>query len=256
MKQLPVLWLVPFQWDFRFKKPTVSDCHRLKFAMAPSTQPLLGEKSSKLSMIYGVNEYEEMLRAKMAQNSEIAQLKALSPDQEGLSASGAEGMLKSGTEADGKSKKGKREFPTPNKPDPMPRELEFLFTRISPEQMLYMWNVYTALFCSQCACVLAYCFMLAQGLDWYLATALFSVPMAMLMIQNVYILHDAPHLLKSKLFRLCRFLLSNFYVDSMFTEEGWRTNMLCTIEQSKAAKKESLTWAATVAQNLAPSGSF
>ena len=33
----------------------------------------------------------------------------------------------------------------------MPRELEFLFTRISPEQMLYMWNVYTALFlCSMC----------------------------------------------------------------------------------------------------------
>ena len=130
----------------------------------------------------------------MSQNSEIAQLKALSPDQQGPSASAADGaMLKSGTEADGKSKKGKREFPTPNKPDPMPRELEFLFTRISPEQMLYMWNVYTALFCSQCACVLAYCFMLSQDVDWYLATALFGVPMAGLMIQNVYILHDVLH---------------------------------------------------------------
>ena len=159
--------------------------------MAPMKEPLLDR--SKLSMVYGVNEYEEMLRAKMAENSEIAQLKALSPDQEGPSASVAEGIMKSGTEADGKSKKGKREFPTPNKPDPMPRELEFLFTRISPEQMLYMWNVYTALFCAQCACVLAYCFMLSQGLDWYLATSLFSVPMAALMIQNVYILHDVLH---------------------------------------------------------------
>jgi len=155
-------------------------------------QPLLADRS-KLSMIYGVNEYEEMLRQKMSQNSEIAQLKAMSPDQQGPSASAADGMLKSSTEADGKSKKGKREFPTPNKPDPMPRELEFLFTRISPEQMLYMWNVYTALFCSQCACVLAYCFMLSQDVDWYLATALFGVPMAGLMIQNVYILHDVLH---------------------------------------------------------------
>ena len=99
-------------------------------------QPLLADRS-KLSMIYGVNEYEEMLRQKMSQNSEIAQLKVMSPDQQGPSASAADGMLKSSTEADGKSKKGKREFPTPNKPDPMPRELEFLFTRISPEQMLY-----------------------------------------------------------------------------------------------------------------------
>ena len=87
-------------------------------------------------MIYGVNEYEEMLRQKMSQNSEIAQLKALSPDQQGPSASAADGMLKSGTEADGKSKKGKREFPTPNKPDPMPRELEFLFTRILQNRCL------------------------------------------------------------------------------------------------------------------------
>ena len=130
-------------------------------------QPLLAERS-KLSMVYGVNEYEEMLRTKMTENSEIAQLKAMSPDQEGPKASAGEAgsVLKSGTEANGKSKKGKREFPTPNKPDPMPRELEFLFTRISPEQMLYMWNVYTALFCAQCACVLAYCFMLSQDVNW------------------------------------------------------------------------------------------
>ena len=160
--------------------------------MAPMDEPLLAR--SKLSMVYGVNEYEEMLRTKMSESSEIAQLKAMSPDEEGPKASGEAGsVLKSGTEADGKSKKGKREFPTPNKPDPMPRELEFLFTRISPEQMLYMWNVYTALFCAQCACVLAYCFMLSQDVNWYLATAAFSVPMAALMIQNVYILHDVLH---------------------------------------------------------------
>ena len=35
--------------------------------------------------------------------------------------------------------------------------------------------------------------MLSQDVDWYLATALFGVPMAGLMIQNVYILHDVLH---------------------------------------------------------------
>lgn len=141
-------------------------------------QPLL--LRSKLSIVYGVNEYEQQLRAKMSQNSELSQLQSLAPDQQG-------------SKADGKSEKGQRAFPTPNKPDPMPHELEFLFTRISVEQMLYMWNVYSALFVAQCSCVLAYCFMLSQGLDWYLATALFGVPMASLMIQNVYILHDVLH---------------------------------------------------------------
>ena len=52
-------------------------------------QPLLAERS-KLSMVYGVNEYEEMLRTKMTENSEIAQLKAMSPDQEGPKASAGE----------------------------------------------------------------------------------------------------------------------------------------------------------------------
>ena len=34
---------------------------------------------------------------------------------------------------------------------------------------------------AQCACVLAYCFMLSQDVNWYVATAVFSVPMAALM---------------------------------------------------------------------------
>eukprot|EP00972_Heterocapsa_arctica_P058663 8649587-Heterocapsa_arctica.AAC.1 len=34
-----------------------------------------------------------------------------------------------------RSHKTGRLFPTPNKPDPMPAELAFLFTKITPEQM-------------------------------------------------------------------------------------------------------------------------
>jgi len=157
-------------------------------------EPLLAEDRTKLSMFYGGGGYAEMDREKFKQYQEIATMKALAPDEQGPSASAAgSAMLKVQTETDGRSSKGKRAFPTPNKPDPMPQELEFLFTRISPEQMMYMWRIYTAVFVGQCSCVLAYCAMLSQGLDWYLATALFAVPFAALMIQNVYILHDVLH---------------------------------------------------------------
>ena len=43
-----------------------------------------------------------------------------------------------------RSLKTNRLFPTANKPDPMPQNLAFLFTKITPEQMMYMWNVLTA----------------------------------------------------------------------------------------------------------------
>jgi len=167
-------------------------------------QPLLKDEGStarrgKLSALYESDDYySRMMEEKLAQNDEIRELIAAQPDLQGKEKAaplqeGAKTMLAVHTETDGKSKKGKRAFPTPNKPDPMPEELAFLFTRISPEQMMYMWRIYTLIFTAQCSCVVAYCAMLASGLDWYMATALFSVPMAMLMIQNVYILHDVIH---------------------------------------------------------------
>ena len=103
--------------------------------------------------------------------------------------------LKSGKEVDGKKRWARRSSQRPTSGIlwlPWLCELEFLFTRISPEQMPHMWNVYMALSYSQCVCVLAYCFMLPQHVNWYLATAALSVPMAAL-IQNVYILHDVLH---------------------------------------------------------------
>jgi len=161
-------------------------------------QPLLSTEPGRLSILYSSNDYYAKLEEKLAEHDEIKELMAAAPDQQGKQKAapteeGGKTMLAVTTEKDGKSKKGKRNFPTPNKPDPMPEELAFLFTRIAPEQMMYMWRIYTLIFVSQCSCVLAYCGMLAVGLDWYLATALFSVPFAMLMIQNVYILHDVIH---------------------------------------------------------------
>ena len=51
-----------------------------------------------------------------------------------------------------RSLKTNRLFPTANKPDPMPQNLAFLFTKITPEQMMYMWNVLTASGKGWCGC--------------------------------------------------------------------------------------------------------
>ena len=53
-------------------------------------------------------------------------------------------MLKVEKNNENRSLKTNRLFPTANKPDPMPQNLAFLFTKITPEQMIYMWNVLTA----------------------------------------------------------------------------------------------------------------
>merc|ERR1712187_30237 len=48
-----------------------------------------------------------------------------------------------------KSKTTKRAIPTPNIPEPMPSGLAFMFTKISPEQKMYMWNIFTLIFVLQ-----------------------------------------------------------------------------------------------------------
>eukprot|EP00747_Dinoflagellata_sp_TGD_P115678 gnl/TRDRNA2_/TRDRNA2_172214_c0_seq2.p1 gnl/TRDRNA2_/TRDRNA2_172214_c0~~gnl/TRDRNA2_/TRDRNA2_172214_c0_seq2.p1 ORF type:complete len:418 (-),score=53.65 gnl/TRDRNA2_/TRDRNA2_172214_c0_seq2:162-1415(-) len=106
-------------------------------------------------------------------------------------------MLAIHTDEEGKSHMGKRAFPTPNKPDPMPDDLAFLFTKISSKQMMYLWNVYTALFVGQCSWVVLYCIGLRffgetwQGWCW--CTGVFAPVFMELMVQNVYCLHDVLH---------------------------------------------------------------
>merc|ERR1712137_939168 len=100
-------------------------------------------------------------------------------------------------DAEKRSKTTKRAIPTPNIPDPMPKELAFMFTKISPEQKMYMWNIYTLIFVMQCFGVVAYWaawqYGPAFGISWGMATAVYGVYMITLAIQNVYILHDVIH---------------------------------------------------------------
>merc|ERR1719203_2777813 len=60
--------------------------------------------------------------------------------------------------------------------------------------MMYMWNVLTIIFVSQCLMVLAYCAALACFPDfWWTCTITFGVPFAYIAIQNIYIDHDVMH---------------------------------------------------------------
>ncbi|CAE7704764.1 unnamed protein product [Symbiodinium pilosum] len=76
----------------------------------------------------------------------------------------------------------------------MPPQLAFLFTKITPEQMIYMWNVLTTIFIVQCLMILSYCFALASFPDhFWTCTLCFAVPFAYICIQQIYIDHDVMH---------------------------------------------------------------
>eukprot|EP00439_Symbiodinium_sp_Y106_P032048 s2352_g3.t2 len=109
------------------------------------------------------------------------------------------------------SLKTNRLFPTPNKPDPMPHNLAFLFTKITPEQMMYMWNVLTFIFLTQCAMIVAYCAALAMfpGM-WWTCTLCFGIPFSYVAIQNIYIDHDVMHGATFPVYEFQKFLTHPF----------------------------------------------
>merc|ERR1712061_923208 len=91
-------------------------------------------------------------------------------------------------------KKTQRAIPTPNIPEPMPPNLAFMFTKISPEQKMYMWNIYTLIFALQCLDVVLYWALLTYSpLSFAASTAIYGFLMVALCVQNVYILHDVIH---------------------------------------------------------------
>lgn len=156
--------------------------------------PLLGEKKghSKASIFYGADEYLEELKRKYERDHEIAALKMAQPDEGDphapSMAKSKEKILSVEKNDQNRSLKTGRLFPIPNKPDPMPPNLAFLFTKITPEQMVYMWNVLTAIFVLQCVMILSYCASLATFPEHYwTCTLCFGIPFAILCLH----LHSA-----------------------------------------------------------------
>ena len=178
-----------------------------------SSQPLLpapakAGKHTKLSIFYGADEYLEQLAKKYEQYDELATLLQAAPDagvmdekdpaKAAAQKAAAEGkggaMLKLDVDDNKRSKKTQRAIPTPNIPEPMPPELAFMFTKISPEQKMYMWNIYTLIFTLQCLDVVLYWALLMYSpLSFAASTAIYGFLMITLCVQNVYILHDVIH---------------------------------------------------------------
>eukprot|EP00933_Yihiella_yeosuensis_P025025 TRINITY_DN193_c0_g1_i3.p1 TRINITY_DN193_c0_g1~~TRINITY_DN193_c0_g1_i3.p1 ORF type:complete len:455 (+),score=114.73 TRINITY_DN193_c0_g1_i3:123-1487(+) len=153
---------------------------------------------SRASIFYGADEYIEELKKKYERDSEIATMKGILPDEgdpnAGKQAESKDKMLRVEKNAENRSHKTGRLFPTPNKPDPMPQHLAFLFTKITPEQMMYMWRILTLIFVTQCTMVVLYCLSLALFPDhWWTCTLCFGIPFSYIAIQNIYIDHDVMH---------------------------------------------------------------
>ena len=82
----------------------------------------------------------EELKKKYSHDHEIAALKNALPGEGDPNAAGvaqsSDKMLSVQKNNENRSLKTNRLFPTPNKPDPMPQNLAFLFTKITPELWL------------------------------------------------------------------------------------------------------------------------
>ena len=100
-----------------------------------------GKGHSKASIFYGADEYLEELKRKYERDHEIAALKMAQPDEGDphapSMAKSKEKILSVEKNDQNRSLKTGRLFPIPNKPDPMPPNLAVLFTKITPEQMVF-----------------------------------------------------------------------------------------------------------------------
>jgi len=182
-----------------------------------STEPLLPPpnkavqakkkaRHTQFSIMMGADEYLGQLSKKYEEYDELAALLVASPDgghdaDQAKAAAGRAGqaapkgkMLTLDVGEDGRSKTTKRAIPTPNIPEPMPSHLAFMFTKISPEQKMYMWNIYTLIFVLQSLTVVLYWAMRRyEWLPFGWATAVCMFIQFCLSVQNVYILHDVIH---------------------------------------------------------------
>mmetsp|Transcript_8736 Transcript_8736/g.27829 ORF Transcript_8736/g.27829 Transcript_8736/m.27829 type:complete len:489 (+) Transcript_8736:76-1542(+) len=162
------------------------------------------DKYTKLSLFYGKDEYVQQLKAadtkkgeeygakvfkKELRNRDIINAHAQQPDGAKAPAAAAGG----GRGAEKSAKTG-RVYPTPNKDEMMKHEnIVFLFTKMTNDNMIYLWEVCTLQFCLQLTLVVLYPLVFLRFLDFWPATLLFGIPMALLCIQSVYCLHDVVH---------------------------------------------------------------
>jgi len=169
-----------------------------------TSAPLLpgGKKRTKASIFYGADEYLDHLKKKYDHDHEIATMKNLMPDEGDHDAKGAsqhgvtkEKMLSIDKDENGRSKKTQRQHPVANKPDPMPQELAFLFTKVTDEQAMYQWNFLMMIHAVQWLMIIGLAVALKFLKDdfYWVCVGPFGVAFAYICIQNIYIDHDVMH---------------------------------------------------------------
>lgn len=155
-----------------------------------------------MSMFYGANEYLESLKQKYEHDHEIATMKNLMPDEGDHDSKHAvkqtnDKMLMIEKDENGRSKKTQRQHPVANKPDPMPAELKFMFTKLTQDQIMYMWNFLTMIHVFQWILIIALAFGIKflghTSLGYWGCVIPFGIIFAYVAIQNIYVDHDVMH---------------------------------------------------------------
>jgi hypothetical protein len=95
--------------------------------------------------------------------------------------------------SNGKGGFAKRHKPKPNKPEPCPEDLKFMFERLTPDQVNKLWNMFSAFFALECLWVAAFP-LFYHYLPWKMAVGVWGFVWVYMMIQNLYFLHDCIHI--------------------------------------------------------------
>jgi hypothetical protein len=140
----------------------------------------------------------ENLKERYEVDSDISTLMQASPDANWAATQGQSKMLTVDLNDSNRSKLTGRLFPEPNKPDPMPENLRFFFTKINDDECRYMWNCLTGLFVLHWVWILAY----AAGLYlnatlqlgmWWPITVVFGACFWYTAVQQIFVDHDVMH---------------------------------------------------------------
>jgi len=143
-------------------------------------------------VFYNADDYMTELKAKYEVDHEIGALMNGGPDGGGGIPKGDCAMTSVQVSDEKRSLSTNRLWPESNKPDPMPKDLAFMFTKVAPEHMMYMWRWYTGVFICQCLSPIFYALAL-KHMDFWPATILVGLYTWQVCIQNIYILHDVIH---------------------------------------------------------------
>jgi hypothetical protein len=164
-------------------------------------EPLLASEAkkpqgrSKASVFYDANEYMEQLKKRYEVDEEIETLMMCAPDSDWQSTKGKDKMLTVEVNEANRSKITGRLFPEPNKPDPMPADLAFFFTKINDDETKYLWRFCVAMFILEWVWIVLYAlglFLSGGELFWPL-TIVFGVFTWYTSVQQIYVDHDIMH---------------------------------------------------------------